>query len=197
MSGDARQITLLLQQVRMGNSEAGTELVSVIYDQLRRLARQQLQGERPGHTLQPTALVNELFLRLKLDQSVDWQDRAHLFAVVARTMRRILVDHARAHNAQRRPSPARRVEIEDTLAYSEDHPVELLVINDALERLAEYDPRQAKVVELRFFAGLTVEETAAALNVTGRTVRRDWQMARAWLSNLLNKSPNTEFNPVE
>jgi RNA polymerase sigma-70 factor (ECF subfamily) len=186
-----RQITGLLLRIRTEDPHAQSELVAAVYDQLHRIARQQLQSEKPGNTLQPTALVNELYLRLKLDQSIAWQDRAHLFSVVAKTMRRILIDRARARNAQRRPAPNCRVDLDETLVYSEDCPAELLIVNEALDRLAEYDETQARVVELRFFAGLTVEETAAVLNVSERTVKRNWQMARAWLSNLLNKPPET------
>lgn len=187
MTGDD-QITGLLLRIRAGDSQAQSELITTVYDQLHRIAQQQLRSERPGNTLQPTALVNELYLRLKLNQSIDWQDRAHLFAVVAKTMRHILIDRARARNAQRRPSPKARVDLDETFIFSEDHPVEFLAVHEALERLAEFDATQAKVVELRFFAGLSIEETAAVLRVSERTVKRHWQMARAWLSNLLNHS---------
>ena len=186
MEEESSPITVLLHRVCAGDERAKSELMSLVYDQLIRIARQQLAGERPSHTLQPTALVNELYLRLKLDGSIGWQDRVHLFSVVATTMRRILVDHARSRNAQRRPSPKGRVDLDDCFLSSEDHPAEFLVLNEALDLLAKRDPRQAEIVELRFFAGLTAEETAAALGVASRTVKRDWQMARAWLSNLLN-----------
>lgn len=191
MNGDD-QITVLLSRIRAGDSQAQSELVAAVYDQLHRIARQQLRSERPGNTLQPTALVNELYLRLKLNQSIDWQDRAHFFAVVAQTMRRILIDRARARNAQRRPSPKARVDLDEAFVFSEDHPDEFLALHEALERLEEFDKTQAKVVELRFFAGLSVEETAAVLGVSERTVKRHWQMARAWLSSLLNRSGDDE-----
>lgn len=182
------QITGLLLRIRAGDAQAQSELFAAVYGQLHRIAQQQLRSERPGNTLQPTALVNELYLRLKLNQSIDWQDRAHLFAVVAKTMRRILIDRARARNAQRRPSPRARIDLDDAFVYSEDHPAEVLAVHEALERLAEFDQIQAKVVELRFFAGLSVEETAGVLNISERTVKRHWRMARAWLSHLLNSS---------
>jgi RNA polymerase sigma-70 factor (ECF subfamily) len=190
MEDNTGQITILLHRLRTGDEHAQSDLLSLVYDQLHRIARQQLQAERREHTLQPTALVNELYLRLKLDKSIDWQDRKHLFSVVAVTMRRILVDHARARNAQRRPSPNRRVDIDNCFVRSDDHPAEFLILNDALDRLAEHDPRQAEIVRLRFFAGLTTEETAAVLNIGERTVKRDWQMARAWLSSLLKQPPD-------
>jgi RNA polymerase sigma-70 factor (ECF subfamily) len=191
MSEDRGKITGLLLRIRAGDAQASSELVAAIYDQLLRIARQQLRSERSGNTLQPTALVNELYLRLKLDGSIEWKDRVHLFSVVATTMRRILIDRARARNAQRRPSPNARVDINEAFVYSEDNPVEFLILNQALDRLAELDAMQAKVVELRYFAGLTVEETAEVLNISDRTVKRNWQMARAWLSNLLNAPPDT------
>jgi RNA polymerase sigma-70 factor (ECF subfamily) len=191
MSEDRGKITELLLRIRAGDAQAPSELVAAVYDQLLRIARQQLRSERSGNTLQPTALVNELYLRLKLDGSIEWKDRVHLFSVVATTMRRILIDRARARNAQRRPSPNARVDINEAFAYSEDNPVEFLILNQALDRLAEFDATQAKVVELRYFAGLTVEETAEVLNISDRTVKRNWQMARAWLSNLLNAPPDT------
>jgi RNA polymerase sigma-70 factor (ECF subfamily) len=191
MSEDRGKITGLLLRIRAGDAQASSELVAAIYDQLLRIARQQLRSERSGNTLQPTALVNELYLRLKLDGSIEWKDRVHLFSVVATTMRRILIDRARARNAQRRPSPNARVDINEAFVYSEDNPVEFLILNQALDRLAEFDAMQAKVVELRYFAGLTVEETAEVLNISDRTVKRNWQMARAWLSNLLNAPPDT------
>jgi RNA polymerase sigma factor (TIGR02999 family) len=191
MSEDRGKITGLLLRIRAGDAQAPSELVAEVYDQLLRIARQQLRSERSGNTLQPTALVNELYLRLKLDGSIEWKDRVHLFSVVATTMRRILIDRARARNAQRRPSPNARVDINEAFVYSEDNPVEFLILNQALDRLAEFDAMQAKVVELRYFAGLTVEETAEVLNISDRTVKRNWQMARAWLSNLLNAPPDT------
>lgn len=189
MGEDIGQITVLLRRIRTGDEQAQAELLALVYDQFHRIARQHLQAERRDHTLQPTALVNELYLRLKLDQTIDWQDRKHLFSVVSVTMRRILVDHARARNAQRRPSPNQRVDIDNCFVHSNDHPAEFLILDEALDRLAQHDPRQAEIVRLRFFAGLTIEETASMLDIAERTVKRDWQMARAWLSSLLNQPP--------
>jgi len=186
MQDDPRNITALLLRIRDGDRSAESELLPLVYDQLHRAAVRQFRLERPGHTLQPTALIAEVYLRLIRETSVDWQDRAHFFAVAAGTMRRILVDHARAVNAQRRPPRAGRVDIEDVAIYSDDRAYELLLVNEALSRLAEWDPRQARIVELRVFAGLSVEETAHVLGISDRTVKRDWTMARAWLAATLS-----------
>ncbi len=181
------QITALLRRARAGDRDAESEVLAAVYDQLHRIARQQLHGERPNHTLQPTSLVSELYLRLNLS-AVEWADRAHLYAVAAKNMRRIIIDEARARAAQRRPPATRRVELRDVIVWSEDHSSEFLALNEALERLAEFDPRQSQIVELKFFAGLTVEEIASVLELSDRTVKRDWSLARAWLSNFLNAS---------
>jgi len=182
------QITLLLKRLRNGDREAESELLPIVYKHLHSLAQKQFRNERPGHTLQPTALVSELYIRLIRDTSIDWQSRGHFFAIAAQTIRRILVDHARSVNAQRRPNPQKRITVDDVMLYSDDHTQEILMIDDALTKLAEWDARQAKVVELRFFAGLSIEETANALGVAERTVKRDWTLARAWLSTVLSGS---------
>lgn len=186
MSGEDNEITTLLQRIRGGDLQAESALLPVVYRQLHHLAQGQFRFERAGHTLQPTALVNELYMRIVRHTSIDWQSRGHFYTIAAQTMRRILVDHARSRNAQRRPNPSQRVSLDDVFAYSEDRADEMLVIDQALTRLAEWDARQARVVELRFFAGLSVEETAQALGIGERTVKRDWEMARAWLSRALN-----------
>ena len=186
MSGDDNQITVLLQRIRGGDRQAESELLPIVYGQLHRVAERQFKSERAGHTLQPTALISELYLRIIRDTSIDWQSRAHLYAVAAQTIRRILVDHARSANAQRRPRPSQRVELEDVVAYSADRAYEVLLVNELLTRLATVDPRQASNVELRIFAGLSVEETAKVLGVSERTAKRDWTIARAWLSAELN-----------
>lgn len=183
---DFGQITVLLQRVRRGDRDAESELMPIVYEHLHRLAQRQFQSEREGHTLQPTALIGELYMRIIRDCAIDWQSRAHFYSVAASTLRRILVDHARAANAQRRPKPNHRVEMEDVLVYSNDRAEEALMVDEALRKLGEWDPRQAKVVELRFFGGLSFEETAQVLGVSERTVIRDWTMARAWLSSALN-----------
>jgi RNA polymerase sigma-70 factor (ECF subfamily) len=183
---DEQRITVLLQRITTGDRGAQSELLPIVYDQLLRIAQHQFRAERRGHTLQPTALISELYLRIIRDASIAWQSRAHFFAVCAQTVRRILVDHARAVNAQRRPSPQQRLDLDDVLVYSDDRASQLLEIDEALTRLAEWDPRMAKIVELRFFAGLSTEETASALDISERTVKRDWAMARAWLSKALS-----------
>jgi len=183
---DEARITVLLKRITTGDRDAQSELLPIVYDQLLRIARHQFRAERRGHTLQPTALISELYLRVIRDPSIAWQSRAHFFAVSAQTARRILVDHARAVNAERRPSPQQRLDLDDVLVYSYDRASQLVEIDEALTRLAEWDPRMAKVVGLRFFAGLSIEETTSALDVSERTVKRDWAMARAWLSKALS-----------
>jgi RNA polymerase sigma-70 factor, ECF subfamily len=179
------QITLLLQRVRKGDREAEAQLLPMVYEHLHRLAERQFQAERIGHTLQPTALIGELYMRIIRDGAIDWQNRAHFYAVAASTIRRILVDHARMMNAKRRPKPAQRVQFDDVVLYSDDRAEEILVVDEALRKLSEWDERQAKVVEFRFFGGLSFAETAEVLGVSDRTVMRDWTMARAWLASRL------------
>jgi RNA polymerase sigma-70 factor, ECF subfamily len=184
---DETQITLLLQRLRVGDREAESQLMEAVYGHLHGLAERRFMCERQGHTLQPTALLSELYLRIIRDSSVAWQSRAHFFAIAAATIRRILVDHARAANAVRRPDRARRVQIEDVCVYSDDNALEMLIIDEALTKLRSFDERQAKVVELRCFGGLSVAETAEMLGIAERTVKFDWALARAWLSNILNQ----------
>lgn len=179
------RITVLLRRVSAGDRSAQSELLPIVYGQLLRMAEQQFRSERRGHTLQPTALVSELYLRVIRDSAIEWQDRAHFFAVSAQTIRRILVDHARSVNALRRPSPHMRLDIDDVLVYSDDYAPQILDIDEALNRLAERDPRMAQIVEMRVFAGLSTAEMAVALDVSERTVKRDWAVARVWLSKEL------------
>lgn len=175
----ASEVTGLLHAWRGGDSRAGEELFARIYDELKRIAAAQLRNERVGHTLQPTAIVNEAYLRLMRQQGIDWRDRAHFFGLAATMMRRVLVDHARARNRLKR-----RAEVSPTafLATTGDAPqAELIDLDRALERFAERYPRQTKMVEMRYFAGLEIEEIAACLDLSPATVKRDWQFARAWL----------------
>ena len=175
-------VTLLLVEWRNGDRTALDRLVPIVYRQLQDIARRELRGERQGHTLQPTALVHEVFLRLVGQREASWENRAQFFAVAAQLMRRILVDHARAHLAEKRGGAAPRVTLTDADgigAAAAD--VELLGVDQALSRLAEFDPDQARVVELRYFAGLNVEETAHVLGWSPRTVKREWRTAKAWL----------------
>jgi RNA polymerase sigma-70 factor, ECF subfamily len=171
----------LLPKLGRGNPEAEARLIAHVYPELRRLAANYLQRERPGHTLQPTALVNEAFVRLAQHPNVDWQGRAHFYAVAARIMRRILVDHARLRTAQKRGGDEVRVPFTEETAGAPAETCDFLAIHEALERLAKLNARQSTVVELSFFGGLSFEEIASVLDVSERTVKRDWAVARAWL----------------
>ena len=181
MSADPESITRLLTALRSGSSEAKEELMRAIYPQLHRLARNQMQNERADHTLQPTALVNEAYLRLLGQESRDWKDRVHFMAVAATVMRQILVDYARKHRAGKRGGDLQRTDLDELRSGAEWAQEKLLALDQALSRLSVWDARQARMVELRFFGGLTEEETAEALAVSVRTVKRDWKLAKAWL----------------
>jgi RNA polymerase sigma-70 factor, ECF subfamily len=164
------------------DDDAATErLLPVVYEELRRMAHRQLLSERADHTLNTTGLVHEAYLRLAAPNGLQWADRSHFFAVAARAMRRVLIDHARRYHAAKRPGSRTRVPLDDANLAVEERAEGLLALNEALERLALLDPRQSRVVECRFFGGMTEEETAAALGVTPRTVRRDWVKAKGWL----------------
>lgn len=177
----AHDITRLLQAWGGGDKEALDQLTPLVYQELRRIARRMMARERPGHTLQTTALVNEAYLRLVDVENVSWQDRAHFFAIGARTMRRILVDFARSRSYRKRGGGEERVSIEESLIVTGRPGGDLLALDDALTRLAALDSRKSQVVELRFFGGLSVEETAEALKISPETLMRDWKMAKAWL----------------
>ena len=184
------EVTLLLKELKLGNKDALGRLIPLVYRELRLRAAQYLQAERTGHTLQPTALVHELYLRLVQQDHADWKDRAHFLAVAAQLMRRILVDYARARAAAKRDGMATRIEIAGfELSGEAPRTEEILAVDEALARLAELDPQQTRVVELRYFAGLTIEETAEALGISARTVKREWAMASAWLRNELLEEP--------
>lgn len=177
----AGEVTLLLARLKSGDQEALSRLIPLIYRELHRLAGNYLRAERIGHTLQPTALVHEVYLRMVGQIRTDWQSRAHFIAVAAQTMRRILVNYALYRKAGKRtaPSPGNLTHL-DQCGPALDFE-EILAIDDALRRLNEYDPQQSRVVEMRYFGGLTVEETAEALGISSRTVRREWATARLWL----------------
>jgi RNA polymerase sigma factor (TIGR02999 family) len=177
----SHNISHLLKEWSAGDRRALDRLTPLVYDELRHQATRYLRRERPGHTLQTTALIHEAYLRLIDAKDVDWQDRAHFFAIAANLMRRILVEHARRRDAYKRGGSQVRVQFDEALAVADETDVDLLAIDEALNRLAAIDPQQARVVELRFFSGLSVEETAAALGVSPKTVKRDWSVARAWL----------------
>jgi RNA polymerase sigma factor (TIGR02999 family) len=182
-------VTELLQQWGGGRREALDQLLPVIYGELRRLAASYLRRERANHTLQATALVHEAFLKLVDQRDVRWQNRAHFFGIAAQMMRRILVDHARAHGASKRGAGERPVSFDEALVVAPAFDVDLLALDEALTRLAAIDPQQCRVVELRFFGGLTIEETAEVLHISPATVGREWTLARAWLYAELARPP--------
>lgn len=184
----SEKVTELLRDVAGGNQHAAAELLPLVYQELKRIAGGQMRNERPNHTLQPTALVHEAYLKLVDQRMTDWQSRSHFLGVAAQVMRRILLDYAKTRRREKRGGGARQVELDENLVVSEDRASDLIVIDEALTRLEQLDPRQAKVVELRFFGGLSVEETAQAMNISEPTVKREWSMARAWLHRELSSS---------
>ena len=177
----AHDVTRLLVRLTDGDRAVLDDLLPLIYGELRRLAASYLRRERAGHTLQPTALVHEAYLRLVDQTQVRWQNRAHFFGVAAQMMRRILVDHARASVAAKRGGDVERLSLDENIDVTGERARELVALDEALERLAEIDPEKSRVVELRFFGGLSVEETAEVLGVSAPTVKRHWRMAKAWL----------------
>ena len=181
------EVTQLLLAWGQGDKSALDRLIPLVQSELRRLARHYMRRETPGHVLQTTALVNEAYLRLVDQRKVKWQNRAHFFGVSAQLMRRILVDFARARNNLKRGGKARQVSLDEALVVSGDRGTDLAALDDALTALAEIDPRQSKVVELRFFGGLSVQETAEVLEVSPDTVMRDWKVAKLWLLRELSK----------
>jgi RNA polymerase sigma factor (TIGR02999 family) len=176
----AGEVTQLLNELKGRRQEAAARLFDLLYGELRRLARRHLMNERPEHTLQATALVHEAYLRLVEGQE-DWRNRAHFFAIASSAMRRILVDHARAKHAAKRPGSQQRANLDEVPLLSSEQPDEVIAIDRALSRLSEIDARQGRIVELRYFGGLTAEEAAEALGVSTATVQRDWAIAKAWL----------------
>jgi RNA polymerase sigma-70 factor (ECF subfamily) len=182
----SQEVTGLLQKWRQGDPAALDQLMPMVYGELRRLARMYMAREKPDHTLRTTALVNEAYLRLVGLERVQWQDRAHFFAVSATMMRRVLVEFARSRRSRKRGGEARRVEFDDGAIPPIKPDADLIALDDALSALAAIDPRGAKVVELRFFGGLTVDETAEVLGISDKTVMRDWELAKVWLLHELN-----------
>jgi RNA polymerase sigma factor (TIGR02999 family) len=186
------EITQLLLKWRAGDTTALERLIPLVYNELRRLARQCMRKERAGHTLQTTALVNEAYLRLVKSSRVDWQDRAHFFAVAAQLMRRVLVDEARRRKLQKRGGEFTRLTLSDeVLPARQQREIDLIALDEALERLAEFAPRKCKVVEMRFFGGLSIDQTSAVLGVSVDIVKREWRTAKLWLLEELS-SPRTE-----
>jgi|SRR3989442_2332598 len=187
-----KEITRLLVAWGNGDESALAGLTPLVYEELHRLAHHYMSGERAGHTLQTTALVNEAYVRLIDWKNVRWQNRAHFFAVSAQLMRRILVDFARARGYDKRGGGARAVELDEAAVITSDKGPDMVALDEALNSLAEMDARQSRVVELRFFGGLSIEEAAEALKVSPATVRRDWSLARAWLRREMSKTVNHE-----
>ena len=180
-SSPANEVTRLLVKWGEGDAAALERLMPLVYDELRRLARQCMRRESPGHSIQPTALVHEAYLKLIGQRDVRWQNRAHFFGIAAQAMRRILVDHARTRQRDKRGGGAVKVSLSEAVAAAEAKTADMLALDEALESLAAVDLRKCRVVELRFFGGLSVEETAEVLRVSPATVMHDWSMAKAWL----------------
>ena len=185
--GQTHEVTQLLVDWSNGDQSALERLMPLIDEELRRLAHRYMSRERAGHTLQTTALVNEAFLRLVNRKNLQWQNRAHFFGIAANLMRTILVDHARAHASAKRGGGARKLELDEALVISQQKASEVLALDDALKQLALIDPQQSRIVELRFFGGLTVEEAAEVLHVSPATIKREWSTAKAWLYHELSK----------
>jgi RNA polymerase sigma factor (TIGR02999 family) len=186
------EVTNLLIQLKNGNRDAQSRLIPLVYAELRRLAAVYMRRERSGHTLQATALVHEAYLRLAGQEGISWQNRAHFFGVAANMMRRILVDHARAKQAKKRGGLDQKVSFDEAVLVQPEAPQQFLALDEALERLAKRDPRQSRIVELRFFGGLSDEETAEVLGISVRTVKRDWKVARAWLYKEISQGEISE-----
>ena len=189
MCADGGDITLLLRAMKNGDAHAAEQLLPLVYNELHRLAKGYMRRERSDHTLQPTALINEAYLRLARD-AVDWQSRQHFIGVAANVMRRLLVDHARAHNAEMRAGDLERVEFEEGFVLSRERSKEVIALHDALGTLEGLDPRQAKVVELRYFGGFSVEEIGEILEISPRSVKRHWALARIWLLKHMTAPPS-------
>ena len=196
-ASSSHTVTQLLRAWRQGDAAALDQLVPMVYQKLRRLARHYMAGQRPGHTLQATALVNEAYMRLVDCEQVNWKDRAHFFAISARMMRRVLVEFARARQYQKRGAGARKTSLDEGVIASPQRGQDLVALDDALQALAAEYPRQAQVVELRFFGGLNVEETAEVLHVSAITVMRDWQLAKVWLARELKKRDSNAGGTIE
>ncbi len=182
MVDSADGVTKLLRQAQEGDRAALDELLPLVYKELKRIASRQLVQERPNHTLQATALVHEAYMRMVDQHSVDWRNRAHFFSIAAEMMRRILVNHAVQRRAQKRGAGETLLSLDEVLSFPNRQTVDLVSLDEALTRLAEFDPRQARIIELRFFAGLTNEETAEVLSVSDQTIKREWRSAKAWLA---------------
>ena len=190
------ELTQLLADWGNGDRSALDKLFPLVHSELRRIAQRQMSQERPGHTLQATALVNEAYLKLAGQQGFDWQNRAHFFAVCAQVMRHILIDHARAHARDKRGGGAVKVSLNDALVVAEDQASHFIALDEALRVLERLDPQKGKIVELRYFGGLSIEEAAEVLDVSPRTVRREWQRAKAWLYRMMTEGIEDETRPL-
>ena len=180
------EVTVLLGQLRAGNRDVAGRLIPLIYQELRRIAGSQMGRERPGHTLQATAVVHEAYMRLVTEQDVPWQNRAHFFAIAANTMRRVLLDYARQRHAGRRGGEgARKVDVDVDLLIGDDRLEDVVAVDEVLQRLTKMDPQQGRIVELRFFGGLNVDEIAEVMGISPSTVKREWRSAKAWLDRSL------------
>jgi RNA polymerase sigma factor (TIGR02999 family) len=188
----SEQVTQLLIEWSEGNKAAIDKLLPLIYDELRRLARYYMRRERAGHTLQTSALVNEAYLRLIDQKSVRWQNRAHFFAIASQLMRRILLDHARRRHKSKRGGDAQKIPLDEAAVVSGERAAELIALDDALTSLDAIDQRKSKIVELRFFGGLNIEETAEVLEISPATVQREWSMAKAWLYREISEGARDE-----
>jgi RNA polymerase sigma factor (TIGR02999 family) len=186
----------LLSELRAGNREAESQLIPLVYNELRRLAQHYMRSERSNHTLQATAVVHEVYLRLIKQEKVSWQSKAHFMGVAASLMRRILCDHARSQGRIKRGAEYGRVSLDEALVFSNEISAEVVDLDRALTRLEELDHRQSKIVEMLFFGGLTVEETSAVLGISPKTVKRDWSVARAWLHRELQKDDANDQGTV-
>lgn len=189
-AGVRKQVTQLLVEWGNGSKAALDALTPIIYDELRKLARSYLSRERAGLTIQPTALVNEAYIRLVAQDLPDWESRSHFFGVAAQLMRQILVDHARKHRSQKRGGGAAKVPLNEAVSFAPDRGAGIVALDDALNELAKFDERKSKVIELRFFGGLSIEETAQALGISIATVGREQRMAEAWLHKAMSSSIN-------
>lgn len=185
---DPQQITKLLEAVNHGERDAWQNLFTIVYGELRKMARRKMAGESPGHTLQPTALVHEAYIRLMSGEGAHYQNRAHFFSAAGEAMRRILIDHARKKRSNKRQGTRQKIDLDETMAVQDPNLDQLLVLNTALSRLELQDRQMSDVLKLRFFVGLTVEETAEALDSSSRTIDRQWAAARAWLYREMRKS---------
>ena len=188
MSPESGDVSHLLRAWGRGDAQAGEDLVPLVYRELRRRAAAYLRNERPDHTLQPTALVHEAYVRLVGQDRVSWQNRAQFFGVAAQMMRRILVDHARRHHAAKRPGAGAKVTLDDHIGAAQPYDCEILLLDQALGELASINPRQVEIVELRYFGGLTEDEVAVLLSLSRTTVTREWQTARTWLYRRMTRT---------